>query len=402
MQLCLECAESYVSQGAARTKLRPAVDAVRKALKNEREKLKEKKRQQQKKQRQIKRLLYAIEKKDSATVLKRLDHPDGTQADGTDENGHPFVVHANSAYRYNADPPRVLAEGQDVNRVNDVYRILTTRVKCENLVKPRIIDVGGNRFFVHDPSPTLILDDLGGLPALIDGDKNYGRSDSEKSYDPNVFIDRDPRVFSTILDFYHMGEHMKWTQKITDSEELLKALYREADYYLLPKLMKITSEKIKVRAIQAKLEKAKLLVPFLQTICSVTDVTGVTDGTDQNVFGTVDLQLFVDGESVEGFDGHAECSLKDFTNQATWAMRYRATEAICTAILEEKKWVLHLYLNPRHEDEVDDGDEYKQTLLHIQADLDEEFEETYKGFASFQFRNLNTDDDEDCIVISSP
>ena len=342
---CLECAESYVKvQSTSRTRSSPAVVAVRKALKNEREKLKEKIRQQQKKQRQIK-LLYAIEKKDSATVLKCLDHTDGAQADGTDENGHPFVVHANSAYRYDADPPRVLAKDQDVDlrgNENDVYRILTTR--CEKLVKPRIIDVGGNRFFVHDPSPTLILDDLGVLPALIDGDKNYGRSDSEKSYDPNVFIDRDPRVFSTILDFYHMGEHMKWTQKVTDSEELLKALYREARYYLLPKLMTNTLEKIKYYPTYVLLQKGESLVPFLQTICSGREYVY------ENVALVLEVYSTNANHRQQNLYGTDECSLSNFTDDGVMMGFHmgngvkEVTEGISTAILEEKEWLLTLHL----------------------------------------------------------
>ena len=67
----------------------------------------------------------------------------------------------------------------------------------------------------------------------------------------------------------------------------------------------------------------------------------------------MDLLLTVDGKTVEGLDGHAECSLSDFTNQATWDDR--ATEPISTTILEEKKWVLRLYLIPSD----DEGDEYK-------------------------------------------
>ena len=231
MQLCLECAESYVSHSTARPRSRPTVDAVKKAVKQERNKLRRKIRQQQ-------RLLYAIKNKDSDEVLNCLDHKDGAQADGTDKNGHPFVVHANSAYRYDANSPRVDGTWDE----NDVYRILTQK-KVVN--PPRIINVRGSKFYVHLPSPTHERRDLGVLPRFMVGDKNAWLPESETSYDPNVFIDCDPAVFSTILDFYHMGEHMQWTQEVTDSEELLKDLYREADFYLLPKLMKITSEKIK-------------------------------------------------------------------------------------------------------------------------------------------------------------
>uniref|UniRef100_A0A7S1IG39 BTB domain-containing protein n=1 Tax=Eutreptiella gymnastica TaxID=73025 RepID=A0A7S1IG39_9EUGL len=377
MQLCLECAESFVSHSTARPRSR-AVDAVKKAVKNERNRLRRKIRQQQ-------RLLYAIKNKDSDGVLKCLK--DGAQADGTDKNGHPFVVHANSAYRYDANSPRVDGEWD----ANDVHRILTS---VEN-EPPRIINVRGSKFYVHLPSPTHEPRDLGALPFMF-GDKN--------GWSPPVVIECDPIVFSTILDFYHMGEHMQWTQEVTDREELLEDLYREADYYLLPKLMKITSEKIKVRAMQAKVEKAKSLVPFLQTICS-----------EQYFYGRVDLLLTVGGESVEGFDGHAECSLEDFTNQVPWDDK--ATEAICTAILEEKKWVLRLYLIPSHvldckswtanlEDDEDDEDaeqdeedEGLYTLTRIQTMLDKQFEETYnKGFASFEFE---TDDDEHCITVRS-
>ena len=266
--------------------------------------------------RQQQRLLYAIKNKDSG-VLKCLK--DGAQADGTDKNGHPFVVHANSAYRYDANSPRVDHEWD----ANDVYRILTQNNKVVNL--PRIINVRGSKFYVHLPSPTHEPGDLGALPFMV-GDKNGWSPPAVIGTSQSAPAHWYPIVFSTILDFYHMGEHMQWTQEVTDREELLEDLYREADFYLLPKLMKITSEKIKVRAMQAKVEKAKSLVPFLQTICS-----------DQYFYGKVDLQLFVDGESVEGFDGHAECSLDDFTNEfTTWAMLYRATEAICTAILEKK------------------------------------------------------------------
>ena len=347
---------------------------------------------------------------------------DWAQADGTDNNGHPFVVHANSAYRYDANSPRVDGKWD----ANDVYRILTTRVPKEKLVKPpRIINVRGSKFYVHLPSPTHERRDLGVLPRFMVGDKNAWLPESETSYDPNVFIDCDPAVFSTILDFYHMGEHMQWTQEVTDSEELLEDLYREADFYLLPKLMKITSEKIKVRAMQAKVEKAKSLVPFLQNICD-----------EEYFYGSVDLELFVDGKVVEGFDllhsppkfGIAEWTLDDFTNQATWDDR--ATEAICTAVLEEKRWVLRLYLIPCHvledragscgiardragtrmnleddegdeddeDDEDDEGDE-DDAPKRIQTSLDEEFEEKYKGFAIFEFE---TDDDEHCITVGSP
>ena len=83
---------------------------------------------------------------------------------------------------------------------------------------------------------------------------------------------------------------------------------------------------------------------------------------------------------------------------ATWDDR--ATEPISTAILEEKKWVLRLYLIPSDDEGDEYKDEYRQTTAYIRAHLNKEFEETYnKGFASFEF---DTDDDEDCITVGSP
>ena len=208
--------------------------------------------------RQNKKLLFALKHKLSDEVLRSLAN--GAQADGKDKNGHAFVVHANSAYRYDANAPRVWPECQDMHydgNQHDVYRILCSQT---SLVKPRIIDVGGSRFYVHDPSPTLTPDDLGVLPTLIDGDKNFG--ESELIFDPEVFIDRDPKVFSTILDFYHMGEHMQWTQEVTDNVELLKSLCREAVFYNMPKLITNTAEKIKNHPTYVLLQTAKSLVPF--------------------------------------------------------------------------------------------------------------------------------------------
>ena len=133
MKLCLECAECTESYG-------PAAVAVRKAVKRTGQKLRRQIRQQIRQQLLQQKLLYAIKNKDSDKVLRilRFAHKDGPQAGGTDKNGHPFVVHANSAYRYDANPPRVLAKCQDVTE-DDVYRILTSRVTEEK--KPRIIDV---------------------------------------------------------------------------------------------------------------------------------------------------------------------------------------------------------------------------------------------------------------------
>jgi hypothetical protein len=67
---------------------------------------------------------------------------------------------------------------------------------------------------------------------------------------------------------------------------------------------------------------------------------------NEYVYEKVDLWLAVDGENVKGLDGHAECLLSDFTDEDETSMGLMATEAISTAILKEKKWVLHLYLGP--------------------------------------------------------
>ena len=57
-----------------------------------------------------------------------------------------------------------------------------------------------------------------------------------------------------------------------------------------------------------------------------------------------------------------------------------------------------------HEDEDgDEGDEYRQTTEYIQTILNKEFEETYKGFASFEFDTdaFDMEHHEDCITIRS-
>ena len=133
---------------------------------------------------------------------------------------------------------------------------------------------------------------------------------------------------------------------------------------------------------------------------------------NEYVYEKVDLWLAVDGENVKGLDGHAECLLSDFTDEdettgdedgthSQTSMGLMATEAISTAILKEKKWVLHLYLIPESHDHNDDewDVQYLQTKNSLRTNLDKEFEHTYKGFASFEF---NTDDDTDCITIRSP
>ena len=132
---------------------------------------------------------------------------------------------------------------------------------------------------------------------------------------------------------------------------------------------------------------------------------------NEYVYEKVDLWLAVDGENVKGLDGHAECLLSDFTDEdettgdedethSQTSMGLMATEAISTAILKEKKWVLHLYLIPESVHNDDEWDvQYLQTKKSLRTNLDKEFEHSYKGFASFEF---NTDDDTDCITIRSP
>jgi hypothetical protein len=98
---------------------------------------------------------------------------------------------------------------------------------------------------------------------------------------------------------------------------------------------------------------------------------------NEYVYEKVDLWLAVDGENVKGLDGHAECLLSDFTDEdettgdedethSQTSMGLMATEAISTAILKEKKWVLHLYLIPESHDHNDDewDVQYQYKKLH--------------------------------------
>lgn len=170
------------------TKHKVYVTAVKKALKSVRER-------EARQQKQNGELLCAIKRRDPTQV--RACVANGAQADGEDENGHTFMMLADSAYGYDASREQHL---------DDMYRILASA--SLNPRKPRIIDVSGLRFNVHDPSPTHdSTDDLGALPDFIKGDDNFGKMESHAA-GRKPWIDRDPRWFSTILDFYHMGKHM--------------------------------------------------------------------------------------------------------------------------------------------------------------------------------------------------
>ena len=79
------------------------------------------------------------------------------------------------------------------------------------------------------------------------------------------------------------------------------------------------------------------------------------------------------------------------------------TEAISTAILEEKQWALNLYLIPeiyplpptcKCGDCGDCGwnDEYQEAKIYLQTNLHKEFAQTYKGFASFKFEAMGQHD----------
>ena len=60
--------------------------------------------------------------------------------------------------------------------LDDMYRILASA--SLNPRKPRIIEVSGSFFNVHDPSPTHRTGDLGALPDFIEGDDNFGKMES--------------------------------------------------------------------------------------------------------------------------------------------------------------------------------------------------------------------------------
>ena len=89
------------------------------------------------------KLLCAIQDRNPPEVFARL--VDGAQADGKDENGHAFLVHADSADGYDASIP------PEVRKTNprDVYGILTNY--SVNSKPPRTVEIAGVWFNVHDP-----------------------------------------------------------------------------------------------------------------------------------------------------------------------------------------------------------------------------------------------------------
>ena len=170
------------------TKHKVKMTAVQKALKSVRERV-------ARQQRQNARLLCAIKCRDPTQV--RVCLANGAQADGEDENGHTFMMLADRAHKYDASREEHL---------DDMYRILASA--SLNHRKPRTVYIGKSPFNVHDPSPTHSTGDLGVLPELIEGDDNFGKMETHAAGSKPPWVDRDPRWFSIILDFYHMGKHM--------------------------------------------------------------------------------------------------------------------------------------------------------------------------------------------------
>ena len=331
-------------------------------------------------QRQNEKLLCAIKRRDPTQV--RACVANGAQADGEDENGHTFMVLADSAYGYDASREQHL---------DDMYRILASG--SLNPRKPRIIDVGGLRFNVHDPSPTHRTGDLGVLPELIEGDDNFGKMETHAAMS-KPWIDRDPRWFSMILDFYHMGKHMPMsvidgdradgklvTRAMGERQklQLLKLQYlgdllREVEFYAIDEWLKTKIEKEYKQKVyvQKLLQKAKMLLPFLLSVLQPGFRNGSYDCR---------MKLEVDGITPP----HGMRSL--------WYEADRVTKAICIAVQEELSWTLTLYLTVHFNGTATD-DQTLRDRWNVADDL-ESNNGPCMGLAQFDYQEDQQDRDDD-------
>ena len=298
-----------------------------------------------------------------------------------------------------AEAPSILADsirslGIDCRApvvIKNMYRILASG--SLNPRKPRIIDVGGLRFNVHDPSPTHRTGDLGVLPELIEGDDNFGKMETHAAMS-KPWIDRDPRWFSMILDFYHMGKHMPMsvidgdradgklvTRAMGERQklQLLKLQYlgdllREVEFYAIDEWLKTKIEKEYKHKVyvQKLLQKAKMLLPFLLSVLQPGFRNGSYD---------CEMKLEVDGITPP----HGMRSL--------WYEADRVTKAICIAVQEELSWTLTLYLTVHFNGTATD-DQTLRDRWNVADDL-ESNNGPCMGLAQFDYQEDQQDRDDD-------
>ena len=319
------------------------------------------------------KLLCAIQDRNPPEVFARL--VDGAQADGKDENGHAFLVHADSRHEYDA---RTTARPND-RRTNpsDMYGILTNF--SVNSKTPRTVEIAGVWFNVHDASPSHGPDDLGGLQYLMDGDRQFIENNSRKIQiilTPPDWIDRDPTWFSIVLDFYHMGEHMPWKREVCTKLLNMQQLHREAVFYHIPWLVTNTAKRIKNFEEKAL---ASQFLSVLQTIfkqASSNSVHLIMMGNDgymvKDRYNVMMGYIFLTDEELE------QIRLRDAERERNGefgeyeivlpSLAKRVAQAISTAASKEENWQLILNLGKATE---------------RQAGTIKEFLQRYKGYASF-------------------
>jgi hypothetical protein len=347
------------------TKHKVYVTAVKKALKSVRER-------EARQQKQNGELLCAIKRRDPTQV--RACVANGAQADGEDENGHTFMMLADSAYGYDASREQHL---------DDMYRILASA--SLNPRKPRIIEVSGSFFNVHDPSPTHSTGDLGALPDFIEGDDNFGKMETHAAGSKPSWIDRDPKWFSTILDLYHMGEHMPMPELQLRKLQDLGDLLREVKFYAIDGWLKAKIEReYKHKAyVEKLLQKAKMLLPFLFSVLQPYMSNSHRSGS----YDVCEMKVEVDGITPP----RGLWSYWEYQGTAD-----RLTEAICIAVQKELSWTLTLYLTVQF----NGTGQQDRDRWAVEDDL-ESNERTYRGLAQFDYQHLaHRDRDYDKIVIT--
>ena len=328
------------------------------------------------------KLLCAIQDRNPPEVFACL--VDGAQADGKDENGHAFLVHADSRHEYDkSDVPTNPKEREKQRKTdpNDMYGILTNF--SVNSKTPRTVEIAGFWFNVHDPSPSHGPDDLGGLQYLMDGDRQFIENNSRKIQiilTPPDWIDRDPTWFSIVLDFYHMGEHMPWKREVRTILLNMQKLHREAVFYHIPWLVTNTAKRVK--NLQEKALASKFL-SFLQTIFKLwsNSVELIMMGNDGYMLH--DVHNVIKGYIFHTADARERIRLRDAERERNGefgeyeyvppSLAKRVARAISTAASKEENWQLILNLGAATEHQAGP----------IKESLQRGFTETYASFASF-------------------
>jgi hypothetical protein len=295
-------------------------------------------------------LLRAIQHNNREQVHKYLRR--GARADAKDADGHPFVVFAEIHYnRRRRFQKSTLLGGVRTTTKNASAKKnaaeIVALLQAYGAEKARKqVDVGGVIFNVYDPSPT--LGDLGGLPLLL-GDLPDFLPDL---HDGKPFIDRDPKHFGKILEFYHTGTltiepPIKPANILTHYDDILKCcreLHREANFYSLHAVCtRIQGEISKAKAHHAHAAHALAKEWWLRITQIVSDMNQLCT-TGFSVTFTTGERKVVDNVLYE------DVSMDDPEDDPE-ETKDTVISSLGQAIARREHWCLVLHLNQLKEDD---------------------------------------------------